>query len=113
MTNQEVFNRVWERAKDNRCANGPDGGCMYRNPDGLKCFIGHLIPDELYEAEMEGRTVRRLLEEYPNTFLALGLTGANLPLMQALQNVHDYRYPEMWERELRQIAIVYSLTVPA
>ena len=28
-------------------------GCCYRGPEGLKCAVGHLIPDSLYEPEMD------------------------------------------------------------
>ena len=32
----------------------PDGrGCCYRGPDGLKCAVGHVIPDELYDPIMD------------------------------------------------------------
>lgn len=28
--------------------------CMYRGPDGLKCAVGHVIPDEYYNSLFEG-----------------------------------------------------------
>ena len=35
---------------------GPNGACLYRGPDGTKCAIGALIPDECYnESLFEGR----------------------------------------------------------
>ena len=49
MTDQEFFNKVWERAKDPRVASGTGGTCMYRAPDGLRCFVGECIPDAEYD----------------------------------------------------------------
>jgi hypothetical protein len=43
--------------------------CLYRAPDGGKCAIGALIPDELYQVEgMEGMGVLSILsfDEYAN-----------------------------------------------
>jgi hypothetical protein len=31
-------------------------GCMYRGLNGTKCAVGHLIPDELYDPEIETLT---------------------------------------------------------
>lgn len=43
MNNQEMFNIVWERAKDkNRCM-AEDETCFFRGKNGSKCFIGACI----------------------------------------------------------------------
>ena len=53
MTDQELFDRVVTHlAKQGRRAMARVA-CLYRTPDGLKCAIGCLIPDEKYRAEME------------------------------------------------------------
>lgn len=31
--------------------------CLYRNPEGLKCAVGQIIPDELYTHDMESMRV--------------------------------------------------------
>lgn len=59
-------------------------GCMYRGPNGLKCAIGHLIPDNLYdEVDMESNTALYV-------FHILGLTGSALTYLDNLQSCHDY-----------------------
>lgn len=59
-------------------------GCMYRGPEGTKCAIGHLIPDELYdEVEMESNAALYV-------FHILGLTGDALTYLDNLQSCHDY-----------------------
>jgi hypothetical protein len=30
-----------------------EGSCVYRSPSGLKCFVGHNIPDSAYTPNME------------------------------------------------------------
>lgn len=58
--------------------------CRYRGPEGTKCAIGHLIPDELYdEVEMESNTALYV-------FHILGLTGSALTYLDHLQSCHDY-----------------------
>lgn len=58
--------------------------CRYRGPNGLKCAIGHLIPDDLYdEVDMESNTALYV-------FHILGLTGDALTYLDSLQSCHDY-----------------------
>lgn len=60
------------------------GYCLYRGPDGTKCALGHLIPDELYTRDIEGK----------NIYAALNAIGLQLPLkavreLGILQRCHD------------------------
>lgn len=88
-----------------------DQGCRYRSPTGAKCFVGALIPDELYREEIETYPVkydcvRRITESlgYLTTFL------------QELQEIHDNHSAEpadVWkgetERELIEFAARHGL----
>lgn len=42
--------------------------CYYRHPQdsSVRCVMGHLIPDEMYEPEMETRNALDLLHNYPD-----------------------------------------------
>ena len=42
------------------------GGCLYRGPNGSKCAIGCLIPDEEYKDSMEGKSVNYLNIDFDN-----------------------------------------------
>lgn len=54
-------------------------GCLYRHPKGLKCAAGCLIPDNLYDSSMEGKSTRRLPFDFrPHT-----------KLISDLQTIHD------------------------
>lgn len=76
---------------------GPDNrGCLYRGPDDNKCFIGHIIPDEEYDVEMEDLCVADLIDTFGN--VVKGFEGQeNLKLLDHLQVHHDLE--GLWKRE--------------
>lgn len=108
MTRQEILDKVCERAKDKRKAlanRRPDDTlCAYRTKDGLRCFVGALIPDEMYSPELEGQAACSLPLKFADYF------GANnMPFLDDLQQVHDQWEPHEWEARLRFIAKDYGL----
>ena len=54
-------------------APSPENSCLYRAPGGLKCAVGALIPDEVYNPNMEGTTASGLYEKYPDVYECLVL----------------------------------------
>ena len=115
MTRQWVFDTVarhllTQRRKSQTRRQEPEDKtpalCAYRGYDGLKCTIGCLIPDELYDVAMENRTVSTLVSEFDelHDFLC-----DDILLMQRLQRLHDSRQPSEWEEGLYGIAIAYEL----
>ena len=100
---------------------GSDGSgdktvCMYRN-NGKKCFIGAVIPDELYVPKYEGRVGSLLLEdlniivheveEYDtgNWYLTIQ------KLVDSLQRVHDELSVCEWSMHLERIAREFKLNI--
>jgi hypothetical protein len=97
MTPQEIFDTVarhlftqGERAgirRDDDDEYDDSFSCRYRGPCGTVCAVGKLIPDAVYDPEMEGAGVSLLLDNY----------GPSLPrwmqdnyaLLDRLQMVHD------------------------
>lgn len=77
--------------------------CRYRTPDGLKCAVGCLIPDEVYDAEMEGKA---LVLEYGHDPLRDTVTwlGHDLSLAIMLQRIHDEWDVKDWETQLEMLA---------
>jgi hypothetical protein len=65
--------------------------CQLRGPEGAKSAIGALIPDRLYGNSMEGKPIQQLLAAYNPEYLPLRhhLSGVGLPLLNALQDLHD------------------------
>lgn len=112
MTNQEIFNRVVQHAKEQNCrAENRGGFCSYRTEEGLKCFVGCLIPDELYVPEMDqGAEGTGISEMNPKFEL---FPTAQEGLLRALQRVHDQNAPDAWIPRLRGLAKNFKLDASA
>lgn len=67
-------------------------------PD-LKCAVGHIIPDELYNSEIESRPVddpdimRIIIEAYPNWNININ----SRTMLMRLQRIHDCSHANNWE----------------
>lgn len=99
MNAQEIFDTVarhlhkqGKRAGkyDNDSRDEADFRCLYRGPEGTKCAVGCLIPDELYDPNIEGLSV----SDIKDVLLKAGI-GA-FALLGQLQNVHDTAWS--WEQ---------------
>ncbi len=111
LTEQEIFDKVvghlfkqgkratrwtWCRKYDASTHSGWSDAqdytetCAYRSDEGLKCAIGILIPDGLYDKKMEGIRVAMMIEDYelPAYF------KNNAALLDSLQQAHDN--PDNW-----------------
>lgn len=60
--------------------------CMYRGPDGRKCAIGWLIPDERYKKRMEGKPITSIIYALPDF---INITDAMKVTLAELQQLHD------------------------
>ena len=104
---QEIFNIAYlGLAKQNwrRAMSITDGGrpaCAYRGNDGLKCAIGHCVPDELVTEGTTTKTVHRLLNGYltgmesewtekPNAEWNELFKNVSFSALQELQHCHDH-----------------------
>jgi hypothetical protein len=113
MGDQEIFNQVYLglKAQGFKCSQSSSGyGCVYRGTDGRKCAVGHLIPDELFNENLNTESVR-LVEV--QRMLPFPVTGDNFLLLIDLQNAHDGGLdPEYMDICLRDVADGYGLEVP-
>jgi len=84
-------------------------GCRYRGANGLQCAIGCDIPDDEYSPELEGRSIRRLIEM--GAFSAKRRTEYNehLELLIDLQSMHDNVPVSLWLDRLDEIASAHGL----
>lgn len=87
-------------------STGAAEACTYRGEDGLRCFVGHLIPDRSYRPDMEGATVN-MLHESGQVFSTL--TYEALEFLEHLQSIHDDEPPKRWEAALADLAEDYDL----
>jgi hypothetical protein len=61
---QETFEKVSRHLFEQGRPSVESGTCLYRGPNGTKCAIGCLIPDELYVPDMDGGYVATALLKY-------------------------------------------------
>lgn len=111
MTDQELYTKVrthlLTQMKKSEMVHPELGNqCKYRTPDGLKCAIGCLIPDEKYHRALEGLAVGDL-----GVQVAADLQPIQRDLSQHLQMIHDVYRPAEWREELDKIALQYRFTV--
>jgi hypothetical protein len=114
MNNQEAFDIVYRHliAQGDKALNARGTYCMYRAPEGRKCAIGALIPDELYSREMDSHvmSVREMKETFPK--IAALFADIEVTLLEDLQSVHDDIPVEYWVKDLGKVARHYNLTIP-
>lgn len=58
--------------------------CLYRGENGLKCLVGHMIPDEAYREDFESYTAGTI-----EIRAALGVTDEQGEILEILQQCHD------------------------
>lgn len=123
-TLQETFDTVARHllTQKERCAI-PDPRntdaiiCQLRDPEGRKCAIGVLIPDELYRPEMEGKSVSALAREYKELAEVFeitivpqaGIVDPREQLLDQLTEIHDSFMPELWASCLETTAREFNL----
>jgi hypothetical protein len=101
LTDQEVFDRVATHLLTQRKkAEDQTGMCVYRGPEGAKCALGCLIPDELYEPRFEGADLRVMVAEN---------ISQNRELLAYLQDIHDSESVDRWAYYLRHAAETFGL----
>ena len=82
--------------------------CVYRNPEGLKCAVGHCIPDEEYSEDFETPMVDQLASVYARV---PSLQSASFRLLNQLRIAHDLENtPEGLRWALKLVASRYGLT---
>lgn len=121
MTLQEIFNKV-AIALVHQGVPSIDslGDCMYRCGD-LKCAAGHLILDEHYVEDIEGKPC--CYESVQQALLLSGVPDDPMTedFVSKLQKAHDrdadLAFPEepwikTWAREMENVASEYKLEIP-
>lgn len=104
MTDQEVFDTVAKHLLTQKRKSVDRGRCLYKSNDGAMCAVGCLIPESMYQREMEGHHVEDAV-----VGKTLSLLGINIHLAQKLQGVHDQYDAEQWKEMLDVTAYCYGL----
>ena len=120
MDYQHIFNRVTEHLLTQRvqATNCDNETCSYRSPNGNRCAIGALIPDHLYDPDMEDNSVDAVTRLYPAVARWLGVPededsrerGKPIRFLSQLQSIHDkVEPPHLWPAHLRKLATEWNL----
>lgn len=107
MTNQQVFDKVLEHSRQmtERCVFVQEKEqCAYRGNNGNKCFVGALIPDELYNPAIECTDAENAID-----ILYMLDKFESIDFLNRLQTIHD-SYFNNREEELMKLARVNNLT---
>ncbi|MDX2059949.1 MAG: hypothetical protein SFV24_19220 [Gemmatimonadales bacterium] len=140
LTHQEIFTRVYRHLVKQNCQALEAGktGCQYRTADGLRCAVGSLIPDDLYQPSIEGMRAGAVLwdfwgpeatGEYKaaragsktaagekalfDTLFNIGVQDRRgFQLLGDLQTIHDSMQPSAWPQSLANIAAAWQLEIP-
>jgi len=116
MTNQEVYDRVKSHLLTQKVKSIEMiqlGSTLqrvnrFRGANGAKCSIGCLIPDSVYRPEMENSyTATKLIWDFSE--IAEILKGIDGHLLFKLQQIHDTRNPQDWQKSLEDLAINLKL----
>jgi hypothetical protein len=95
-------------------------GCKYRDPNGLKCAVGCLIPDNAYDPSFDEAPDTRVSLLWNNPQFRAALEAGGVPdthdaliLLCDLQLAHDTADPSLWQQKLRTLAKAYELSTQA
>lgn len=116
-TQQETFNKVvaFARKQNKRCQE-LDGSCRYRGSNGERCFVGALIPDDLYSSDMEGATAKDIIADYKGVGVALLPSDIDredgIDFFTSMQAIHDQSSASEWEDHFVEFAARNNLTMP-
>jgi len=100
MTKQQTFNYVIRHLRKQRIQSVIKlGDCRYRGPNGRKCAIGCLIPDNVYDASIEGNTVKA-----SGMYEFLEMLGHDVGLCNDLQILHDSYMVDGWDEKSEFVA---------
>lgn len=108
MTNQEAFDTMVRHLRRQGCRSQDEAHqtCLYRGPNGLKCAVGALIPDEEYMKEWDEKGVR------VERLGCRALDGLNFDMLAFMQFTHDHISITQWEYRFVEAATRYGLTIP-
>jgi hypothetical protein len=112
MNTQEAFTKAYIHllSQGTKAHDPVEMQCAYRGQNGTMCAVGCLIPDDLYNKEMEGLQVWKILNSY--TDIKKLFSDVNVEMLHQLQNIHDFSPASVWPSRLELLAGRFGLTIP-
>ena len=97
-TLQETFDEVCSKLIKQGKRSFKGHQCMYRDGEGNKCAVGHLIPDDQYRATIEDYSLLHVITAIP------ALREHNYELLMDLQADHDHAEKDWFMRDFIRFA---------
>ena len=109
MTNQEILDKVANHllTQNEKAYNEDEHSCAYLDPEGRKCAVGCLIPDDQYSRKLEGAVIT----SNPKLKALACMQGLDIDFLRALQMIHDFRSILNWRMELENLANQNNLEI--
>lgn len=129
MTSREIFDAVKAHllAQKRRATEDDVYGskCVFRTANGLKCAVGCLIPDELYDPILERCALHvdckhrdsggilvgkpEAIRRFNGVMRQVGIDEKQYPLLYKLTTIHDLYTVDTWEEKLDELEKTLSL----
>lgn len=96
-----------------RAQSVDSSACYYRTPDGRKCAIGVLMPEdaEFTTLNSMGNISSRVIQNTVCRGLGIkALDTGDISMLDSLQSIHDSTIPKHWEASLKELADRFGLT---
>lgn len=127
---QRIFSRVSKHllTQNKKSRAGASGSCLFRGPKDTKCAIGCLIPDSIYDTNMEGPIISNVLLEdtifysfeqieqftvlrklFLKMFKTSKFVKSDIIFLSKLQKIHDSKQVIEWRGELGDLALKEGL----
>jgi hypothetical protein len=82
---------------------GENGSCVFRSPNGNKCAVGMLVPDDLYDPLFDNPKSEKCIWDLDV------MKEHDRDLCSALMIVHDQKAIEDWEKQFEGVAVRFGL----
>lgn len=106
LTTAEAFKIVKKHMLCQNQQSRAGWGCKYRAPDGLRCAVGILIPDDEYDESWDTNEIglrASIVQCY-----CPSLKNVDTGMLEAVQKIHDNVSPEHWAVKLSEIEHSYT-----
>ncbi len=118
MTEQEIFDRVWNFLNlQGKPAYDSAIGCCYRTEDGLACAVGCLLDDDTAHSfdRFENKSIYSISKSFIYKFPEE--LRQHVCFLEDLQSIHDRNvntpdWLSRWRADMIQFATDRGLTVP-
>lgn len=116
MTQQELFDKIAthllaqnKKSEADEAIDLEDAlfSCLYRGPNGTKCAVGCIIPDDEYQESWEGMSVSWIIDSRLSPTLMQ--YKEHLSMLSYLQSIHDNYKPDVWRKVLKEAATFWKL----